>query len=97
MGHCPGCRNSRRPAGHSHLQAVVRAGAVRSPIMGPVHDRDGWQPRGAHKTCRREGRGESGQLSGCQSSDLRRKKILDAFSHFRELKAIESSHPLTEL
>lgn len=26
-----------------------------APIMGPVCDRDGWEPRGAHKTCSGEG------------------------------------------
>lgn len=26
-----------------------------APIMGPVCDRDGWEPKGAHKTCSREG------------------------------------------
>lgn len=35
-----------------------------APIMGPVCDRDGWEPRGAHKTCNGEGgigKGGSGQ------------------------------------
>lgn len=32
-----------------------------APIMGPVCDRDGWEPRGAHKTCSREGTLEGGR------------------------------------
>lgn len=32
-----------------------------APIMGPVCDRDGWEPRGAHKTCSKEGTLEGGR------------------------------------
>lgn len=48
-GLCPGCRN------HIHvLQALPICSPTSlwaAPIMGPVCDRDGWEPRGAHKTC----------------------------------------------
>ena len=43
-----------------------------APIMGPVCDRDGWEPRGAHKTCSREGGMEEGGMEGGKRVDSRR-------------------------
>lgn len=43
--------------------------------MGPVCDRDGWEPRGTHKTCSGEGEmegGREGGMVGVERVDSRR-------------------------
>ena len=37
--------------------------------MGPVCDRDGWEPRGAHKICSRGERGRDGGMERSKGND----------------------------
>lgn len=65
------------------LPICSRTSLRAAPIMGSVCDKDGWEPRGAHKTCSREGGMEEGRDGGREGGE-RRTSGQQALCPFRE-------------